>query len=47
MLLPTMPLERDTMGEARDQLVDRVEDTVHEALDTVDAEGTPSPTSPA
>jgi ElaB/YqjD/DUF883 family membrane-anchored ribosome-binding protein len=36
MLLPTTPMERDAMGPARDQLVDKVEGTVHQALDKVD-----------
>jgi ElaB/YqjD/DUF883 family membrane-anchored ribosome-binding protein len=36
MLLPTTPMERDAIGPARDQLVDKVEGTVHQALDKVD-----------
>jgi hypothetical protein len=45
MLLPTTPLERDTMGEARDQLVERVEGTVNEALDKVTEEASPQATT--
>ena len=36
MLLPTTPIERDAIGPARDQVVDRVEAGVHQALDKVD-----------
>jgi ElaB/YqjD/DUF883 family membrane-anchored ribosome-binding protein len=36
MLLPTTPLERDAIGPARDQFVDKVEGTVHQALDNVE-----------
>ena len=38
VLLPTTRIERDTMGQARDQLVEQAESTVHEALDTVEQE---------
>jgi hypothetical protein len=38
MLLPTTSMERDTIGPARDQVVDKVEAGVHQALDKVDQE---------
>jgi hypothetical protein len=37
MLLPTTPLERERIGPVRDQLVDKAEGAVHEALDTAEA----------
>lgn len=36
MLLPSTQLERQTVGQARDQLVEQAESTVHQALDKVD-----------
>ena len=45
MLLPTTPLERDAIGPARDQVVDKVEGTVHQALDKVEEQVGPSQTS--
>jgi ElaB/YqjD/DUF883 family membrane-anchored ribosome-binding protein len=36
MLLPSTQLERETIGPARDQLVDQAESSVHQALDKVE-----------
>lgn len=36
MLLPTTDMERQTIGQARDQVVEQAESTVHQALDKVD-----------
>jgi hypothetical protein len=36
MLLPSTDIERQTMGEARDDLVEQAESQVHQALDSVD-----------
>jgi len=36
MLLPTTEMERQTMGQARDQVVGQAESTVHQALDKVE-----------
>lgn len=40
LLLPSTQLERDTMGQARDQVVGQAETAVNEALDKVDAQPT-------
>ena len=36
MLLPTTEMERQTIGQARDQVVEQAESSVHQALDKVD-----------
>jgi ElaB/YqjD/DUF883 family membrane-anchored ribosome-binding protein len=36
LLLPTTEVERQTIGQARDQVVEQAESTVHQALDKVD-----------
>ena len=38
MLLPSTQIEQRTIGQARDQLVEQAESTVHQALDKVDAD---------
>jgi ElaB/YqjD/DUF883 family membrane-anchored ribosome-binding protein len=37
LLLPSTPIEREKLGETRDQLVSQVETTAHEAIDKVEA----------
>jgi hypothetical protein len=36
MLLPSTQIERQTIGQARDQLVEQAESTAHQALDQVE-----------
>ena len=36
MMLPSTQVERQTIGQARDRVIDQAESTVHEALDKVD-----------
>jgi ElaB/YqjD/DUF883 family membrane-anchored ribosome-binding protein len=42
MLLPSTQVERDTIGPARDQLVDQAESSVHQALDKVEDQAQPA-----
>lgn len=42
MLLPATQIEQQTIGQARDQLVEQAESTVHQALDKVEEQAQPA-----
>ena len=42
MLLPSTEIERQTIGQARDQLVEQAESTAHQALDKVEQQAQPA-----
>ena len=42
MLLPSTQIERQTIGQARDQLVEQAESTAHQALDKVEEQAQPA-----
>jgi hypothetical protein len=47
MLLPTTPMERERLGPIRDDIVEKAEGTVHQALDEVEQQADQAQSSPA